>query len=158
MYNYTRHIPLAFISPCWLPFASLLLPFQPPFYLLGTPLAVTGSVHLGLRLLVNWPPLFHPLPNPPPSKFPGTPTIQHLTKTTSGRIWHLLSGTSSTPVITVYIYTYCTVGNLERERERALHRWIYGIYLLSIGSWERQILTLRWMEYIYSYIHTYSVR
>jgi hypothetical protein len=32
---------------------SLLLPFPTPFYLLGTLLAVTGSVHLGLRLLVN---------------------------------------------------------------------------------------------------------
>jgi hypothetical protein len=32
---------------------SLLLPFQTPFYLLGTLLVVTGSVHLGLRLLVN---------------------------------------------------------------------------------------------------------
>jgi hypothetical protein len=30
-----------------------LLPFPTPFYLLGTLLAVTGSVHLGLRLLVN---------------------------------------------------------------------------------------------------------
>jgi hypothetical protein len=32
---------------------SLLLPFSTPFYLLGTLLAVTGSIHLGLRLLVN---------------------------------------------------------------------------------------------------------
>ncbi len=48
------------------PFVSLSI----PSYLLGTLLAVTGSVHLGLRLLVNWPPLTHPLPNPPPSKFP----------------------------------------------------------------------------------------
>ncbi len=42
-------------SPCFLsPLAdSLLLPFPTPFYLLGTLLAVTGSVHLGLRLLVN---------------------------------------------------------------------------------------------------------
>jgi hypothetical protein len=30
-----------------------LLPFLTPLYLLGTLLAVTGSVHLGLRLLVN---------------------------------------------------------------------------------------------------------
>jgi hypothetical protein len=28
-------------------------PLSPLFYLLGTLLAVTGSVHLGLRLLVN---------------------------------------------------------------------------------------------------------
>jgi hypothetical protein len=30
-----------------------LLPFSIPFHLLGALLAVTGSVHLGLRLLVN---------------------------------------------------------------------------------------------------------
>jgi hypothetical protein len=30
-----------------------LSPFCTPFYLLGTLLAVTGAVHLGLRLLVN---------------------------------------------------------------------------------------------------------
>jgi hypothetical protein len=49
MYNYTWRTPLAFISPCRFPFVS---PFA-SFYLLGTLLAVTGSVHLGLRLLVN---------------------------------------------------------------------------------------------------------
>jgi hypothetical protein len=30
-----------------------IAPLSTPFYLLGTLLAVTGSVHLGLRLLVN---------------------------------------------------------------------------------------------------------
>jgi hypothetical protein len=36
------------------PLADLpLSPLLPYFYLLGTLLAVTGSVHLGLRLLVN---------------------------------------------------------------------------------------------------------
>ncbi len=49
---YTAH------SPCfYLPLLALLclpvVPFLTPFYLLGTLLAVTGSVHLGLRLLVN---------------------------------------------------------------------------------------------------------
>jgi hypothetical protein len=63
-------------SPCFLsPLAdSLLLPFLTPFYLLGTLLAVTGSVHLGLRLLVNWPPLSQPSPQslpPPNSQNPG---------------------------------------------------------------------------------------
>jgi hypothetical protein len=42
-------------SPCF--FLPLLIPscspFQPPSTYLGTLLAVTGSVHLGLRLLVN---------------------------------------------------------------------------------------------------------
>ncbi len=32
---------------------SLLLSLPTPFYLLGTLLAVTGSVHLGLKLFVN---------------------------------------------------------------------------------------------------------
>ncbi len=69
-YNYTWRIPLAFISPCCSPL-SPLAPLLAPFYLLGTLLAVTGSVHLSLRLLVNWPPPVPTLcPNPPPSKFP----------------------------------------------------------------------------------------
>ncbi len=61
-------IPLAFL----LPFAnSPLSPLCISFYLLGTLLAVTGIVHLGLRLLVNCPHLPHPSPSPPlPSKFP----------------------------------------------------------------------------------------
>ncbi len=48
-YTYTWRIPLASISPCHYPFSPPLY----PFYLLGTLLAVTGIVHLGLRLLVN---------------------------------------------------------------------------------------------------------
>ncbi len=58
---------------------SPLLPFAPlsnPSLLtyLETLLAVTGSVHLGLRLLVNWPPLSQPFPQslpPPNSQNPG---------------------------------------------------------------------------------------
>ncbi len=63
-------------SPCFLsPLAdSLLLPFLTSLYLLGTLLAVIGSVHLGLRFLVNWPPLsqhfLQSLP-PPNSQNPG---------------------------------------------------------------------------------------
>ncbi len=61
------HSPLLFT-----PLAnSPLFPFLTPFYLLGTLLAVTGSVHLGLRLLVNWPPLSHP--PPPNSQNPNSP-------------------------------------------------------------------------------------
>ncbi len=59
--------PSLFYSLCWLPFVPplcpLLLTWHPP--------AVTGIVHLSLRLLVNWPHLPHPSPNcPTPSKFP----------------------------------------------------------------------------------------
>ncbi len=49
----TRRIPLAFLLPLLILLCSPLLPLLTPFYLLGTLLAVTGSVHLGLRLLVN---------------------------------------------------------------------------------------------------------
>jgi hypothetical protein len=49
--NYNIHgaFPLLFLSPCYFPF----VPLFDPFYILGTLLAVTGSVHLGHRLLVN---------------------------------------------------------------------------------------------------------
>jgi hypothetical protein len=44
---------LLFCSPCWF-----------PFHLLGIPLFVwCDPVHLGPRLLVNWPPLPQPLPH-----------------------------------------------------------------------------------------------
>jgi hypothetical protein len=83
------HFPLL-LSPLA---SSPFYPFVPPFYLLGTLLAVTGIVHLGLRLLVNWPPLSHPSPKPSPSKIPRTLTAQRLTKTTSEIFRLLLSGT-----------------------------------------------------------------
>jgi hypothetical protein len=46
----TWRIPLAFYLLLLFPFRS---PFPTPLYLLGTLFAVTGSIHLGLRLLVN---------------------------------------------------------------------------------------------------------
>jgi hypothetical protein len=50
-------------SPFAPPLCPLLLTWLPP--------AVTGIVHLSLRLLVNWPHLPHPSPNyPTPSKIP----------------------------------------------------------------------------------------
>ncbi len=82
-------------SPCF----YLPLPVSPsfpcvPFYFLGTLLAVTGIIpHLGLRLLVNWPPLPHLSPKPSPFQIPWTPTAQRLTKTTSGIFRLLLSRT-----------------------------------------------------------------
>ncbi len=55
MYTNTDYNIYMAQSPCFLsPLAdSLLLPFLIPFTYLETLLAVTGSVHLGLRLLVN---------------------------------------------------------------------------------------------------------
>ncbi len=47
--QYTWRNPLAFYLPLLIPF----LPFLIPFTYLETLIAVTGSVHLGLRLLVN---------------------------------------------------------------------------------------------------------
>ncbi len=73
--------------------SSLFLLLCTPFYLLWTLLAVTGIVHLGLRLLVNWPSLPHPSPKPSPLQIPRTPTAQRLTRTTSGTIRLPLSGT-----------------------------------------------------------------
>ncbi len=88
---YMAHSPcfLSLISPCSFPFA----PFLTPLYLHGTLLAVTGSVHLGLRSLVNWPPLS---PNPSPLQIPRTQVIKRLTMTTS-RIQRLLSRTLVSP-------------------------------------------------------------
>jgi hypothetical protein len=60
-------------SLCFLPLAdSLLSPFFVPFTYLETLLAVTGSVHLGLRLLVNWPHLSQSFPTTSPLQVPST--------------------------------------------------------------------------------------
>ncbi len=79
-------------SPCFL--SPLANPFCSPFWLLSTYLetllAVTGSVHLGLRLLVNWPPLLNSFSNPSPLQIPSTQVIKRLTMTTS-RLRRLLS-------------------------------------------------------------------
>jgi hypothetical protein len=54
-----------------LPPLAPLVPLIAPFHLLGTLLAVTGSVHLFLGMLVNWPLYFPHLPIwPPPSEIP----------------------------------------------------------------------------------------
>ncbi len=101
LYTWTQFTIHMAQSPCFFsPLAdsplSPLAPLSTPFYLLGTLLAVTGSVCLGLRLLVNWPPLSQPLPQtPPPLQIPRTLVTQCLTKTTSGTIRRLLSGTAS---------------------------------------------------------------
>jgi hypothetical protein len=87
-YNIHGAIPLLFVSPCWFPFA----PLSSPLYLPGTLRAVTGSVHLGLRLLVNWPPLSQSFPQSLPLQHPRTQVTKRLTMTTL-RIRLLLSGT-----------------------------------------------------------------
>ncbi len=70
--QYMWRYPLAFLLPLAdSPFA----PLSVPFYLLGTLLAVTGSVHPGPRLLINWPPLPQPLLIPSPFQIPSTQVI-----------------------------------------------------------------------------------
>ncbi len=71
--------------PCFFaPLAEpLFAPFLCPLYLLGTLLAVTGSVHLGLRLLINWPPLSQPFPIPSQLQVPSTQVNKRLITTTS---------------------------------------------------------------------------
>jgi hypothetical protein len=69
------------------------VPFLTPFYLLGTLLAVTGSVHLSPRLFVNWPPLTQPFSLPPSLSQLLKPVTPRLTTTTLGITRHLLSGT-----------------------------------------------------------------
>ncbi len=68
------------------PLCPLLLTWHPP--------AVTGIVHLPLRLLVNWPRFAPPFTHPThPLQIPRTPTAPRLTMTTSGIFRLLLSGT-----------------------------------------------------------------
>ncbi len=101
MYTYTNYnirgaIPLLLLLS---PLADfLLLSLLIPFTYLETLLAVTGSIHPGLRLLVNWPPLSQPFPNPFPLQIPRTQVTKRLTMTTS-RIRLLLSRTSTNIIL-----------------------------------------------------------
>ncbi len=66
------HSPCFFPPLAGYPFVSPLRPLPLTWH----PPAVTGIVHLGLRLLVNWPHLPHPSPNcpsPPNSQNPNCP-------------------------------------------------------------------------------------
>ncbi len=62
-------------SPFFTPLADFLsIPLSIPFYLLVIPPFVwCDPVHLGPRLLVNWPPLPQTLPSPSPFQIPNTP-------------------------------------------------------------------------------------
>ncbi len=73
-----------------------LLPFASPLYplpLTWHPPVVIGIVHLPLRLLVNWPHLLPFTQLTHPSQIPGIPPAPHLTTTTSGIFWLLVSRT-----------------------------------------------------------------
>jgi hypothetical protein len=92
------------------PLAScfLLLPFSPisvPFYLLGTLLAVTGSVHVALGLLANkpfhFPPLAH-IPLIPKSRPPEFPNPKYTFIRTAMRTWLTRSSTDSTVDLSSY--------------------------------------------------------
>jgi hypothetical protein len=119
---YMAHFPLLFTLPLPIPlFLSLCI----PFYLLGTLLAATGIVHLGLRLLVSWPPLSHPTPKPSPLQIPRTTTAQRLTKTTSGIFRLPLSGTSM----------YCSAQEKLDSWSRRSQVHISGYWEFGVG-WE----------------------
>jgi hypothetical protein len=86
--------PWLFAPPCWLPFVSplcpLLLTWHPPSCDRNRP---PGS-QVACKLTPFAPPFTHPTP---PLQIPRTPTVQRLTKTTSGIFRLLLSGTVRKP-------------------------------------------------------------
>ncbi len=133
MHMNTGHIYMAH-SPCFpVPLCSLpCFPCSPcspcsPFHLLGTLVAVTGTVHLSLRLLVNWPPLTHPSPEPSPLQIPSTQITQRLTKATSGRIRRLLSGTIVLELILVLLIGCCCLVLL-RLRELFCFFYVFPLH------------------------------
>jgi hypothetical protein len=77
--------PCLFYFPLLIPFLFLLLTWKPS-------LLWQDLVHLGLRLLLNGPPLPHPFPFPPHPKFP-VPRLNMRLTTTTSRTRLLLSGT-----------------------------------------------------------------
>jgi hypothetical protein len=103
--QYMAHSP-CFLSPL---VDSPLFPFVP----LSDPLLLTWNPpscdkirpprsQVACKLTFPVPTLFL---NPPPLQIPRTPIAQRLTKTTSGIIWRLLSGT----LMFVHYRGYCTV-------------------------------------------------
>jgi hypothetical protein len=94
MYNCTWRVPLVFTSPCQFPFPPslypLLLTWNPPSCDRNRP--PRSQVACKLTSLVP------PFTQPSPLQIPRTPTAQRLTKTTSGIIRLLLSGTLSSEI------------------------------------------------------------
>jgi hypothetical protein len=89
MYNYTRRIPLAFISPCQFPLSS---PFV-PLLLTWNPPSCDRNRPPRSQVACKLTPLDPPLTQTLPFQIPRTPIAQRLTKTTSGIFRLLLSGT-----------------------------------------------------------------
>ncbi len=89
MYNYTWRIPLAFISLCQFPFSPLLY----PFLLTWNPPSCDRNRPPRSQFACKLTSLAPPITQPSPLQIPRTPTAQRLTKTTSGTIRLLLSGT-----------------------------------------------------------------
>ncbi len=130
--------------------SCFLSPFFVPFTYLETLLAVTGSVHLGLRLLINWPPLSQPFPLPPHSKFPVPSLNMRLTMTTL-RIRLLSSGTLWRRCVLLYT-------NWWRELFTAIHKLMEGLCTLYTNWW-RELCTAihQLMEgTVYCYSPTYG--
>jgi hypothetical protein len=108
MYNYTWCIPLAFISPCRLPFVSpsgpFLLTWNPPSCDRIRP----PRSQVACKLTSPVPTLY---PNPPPLQTPRTPTAQRLTTTTSGTVRRLLSGTIALKHVFCCLIQTCYTGH-----------------------------------------------
>jgi hypothetical protein len=106
---YMTHSPCFIISPCWFP----LLSFPIPFTYLETLLAVTGSVHLGLCLLVNWPPHFPSLAHipltPKSQPPPGFLTSKYTFLRMASRTWLTRSSTVLSYLAPHYCCLLCQV-------------------------------------------------
>ncbi len=115
MYNYTWRIPLAFISPCWLPFAfPLCSPFE-PLLLTWNPPSCDRIRPPPSQVACKLTSLDPPSPQPSPFQIPRTPITPRLTKTTSGTIRHLLSGTSAPWCTSTYIGVCVNVSKMLSE-------------------------------------------
>ncbi len=119
-------------SPCFnLPLLILLCSPLLPFLLTWNPPSCARirppQSQVACELTSPVPPFS---PTPPPSKFPEPLIAQHLTKTTSGPVWRLLSGTVGIDQINVLL----TIGT---------HLWLYPTVYLS------DLHTSIWSPYFY---------
>ncbi len=102
---YIAHSP-CFISPCWLPFAfPLCSPFD-PLLLTWNPPSCDRIRPPRSQVTCKLTSLDPPSPQPSPFQISRAPITPRLTKTTSGPIRHLLSGT-----VVKYISKISTVMN-----------------------------------------------
>ncbi len=107
-------------SPCWFPLCSS---FRSHSTYLETLLAVTGSVHLGLRLLVNWTPHFTSLAHIPPTPKswpPGFLTSNYTFIKMASRTWLTRSSTTLLPSTSLLPVSWKCCSIVAREAFRML--------------------------------------